>query len=676
LALGLAVTTGCLSFREHAPDGGSAGGGGSGGGGGAAGSAASDGSPPETSAESDAGDAPMDLGGDAGDAIGQVLPSLPPCSDDGWCWESPLPQGNDLNAVWGPGPGSAWTVGEAGTILYWTGARWAGTSSGTTQTLNGVWGTGPSDAWAVGNAGTLLHWNGSKWRAFSSPTTSDLKGVWSSSPDDTWVVGAGGSILHWDGQWAAESPPDGGFPLDLTKVWGSAASDVWFGGSDGVVRWKDHAWTGPFSFPDAGVHCTALGGSSVDNVIAAAADQAGKTIYIYRWTGSGWGRIYQTSGPPMVSVSVLATNAITVAGANLIISFDGVSWKTQFSTGIDLRATWLGASGEGWVVGKSGEVIHSDGTAWTEPAVDRHTTLTDIWANASTSNTTASDGGADAGDGGSASVDAGDGGMGDGPPVRTGPAVWVSGFDPAAAAGHGGTVWRRQQGAWDVIPIGTTGPLWSIWSADGVSLWAAGDALLNGDASGAPWTIAGPAAPYRRVRGLSPTSVWSVEKSVHFSNRMIPWTQDGSQLWGLLVFGDYDVWTSSASGGVFHWSADPTLQWRATPATTPPHALYALAGVSTKDVWAVGDAGAIRHWNGSQWSDVPSGTMQPLHGVWAKSTNEAWAVGGGGTILKWDGTHWTASASGTNRALNGIVADASGTLFVVGEQATILRRSP
>ena len=236
-------------------------------------------------------------------------------------------------------------------------------------------------------------------------------------------------------------------------------------------------------------------------------------------------------------------------------------------------------------------------------------------------------------------------------------------------------MWRGQGGAWDVLSIGTVGPLWSVWTPDGNSLWAGGDALISGDTSGAPWNASAPAT-YRRVRGSSSASFWSVEKAVHFSNRMAPWPQDGSQLWGLLVFGDYDVWVSAASGAIFHWSAEPNLQWRTIPPPSPAHALYALAGLTTKDVWAVGDAGAIRHWNGAQWSDVASGTTQPLRGIWVKSANEAWTVGGAGTILKWDGMHWATSASGTKRSLYGVVGDASGNIFAVGEQATILRRSP
>jgi hypothetical protein len=176
------------------------------------------------------------------------------------------------------------------------------------------------------------------------------------------------------------------------------------------------------------------------------------------------------------------------------------------------------------------------------------------------------------------------------------------------------------------------------------------------------------------VRGSSATSIWSVENTVHFSNRMMPWTQDGTQIWGLTVFSDYDVWASASSGRTFHWTTNPVPHWAQDPPAA--HALYAIGGVSTADLWAVGDVGVTRHWDQTQWTDVPSNTMQPLRSVWARTSHDVWAVGGAGTILHWDGAHWSPSPSGTTRLLYAVVGDAAGNVWAVGEQSTILHRSP
>ena len=46
------------------------------------------------------------------------------CGSDGWCWDTPWPQGNSLRAVWGSGPNTVFAVGSEGTILRFDGERW------------------------------------------------------------------------------------------------------------------------------------------------------------------------------------------------------------------------------------------------------------------------------------------------------------------------------------------------------------------------------------------------------------------------------------------------------------------------------------------------------------------------------------------------------------------------
>ena len=671
--MGLSFVTGCPSFRAHAPsDGGS------------------DASTPDTATTDVAaeGDGPVDAGdervadADATVEGGQVISAGPVCSSDRWCWESPLPQGNDLSAVWGVAPDAVWTVGDVGSILYWNGTRWGATPSGTTARLNGVWGTGANDVWAVGDAGTIVRWTGESWATFSSPTTADLHAVWASGPQDAWAVGAQSSILHWTGQWIAQSDSAGIFPANVTMVWGASSDDVWFAGPTGIIRRKGQSFAAVGSFPDVGVHVTAIGGSGSGTVIATGADAAGQNLYVYLWSESDgtWGRIYETAGPPVTALAVSSASAIWAAGSNLILAFNGTAWKSQFTDGIGLDGMWMSSGGDGWAVGMGGQTVRFDGTTWTGPSAPRVSTLTDVWATtpapASNMDGGATDG--DAREAGPADASApGDGGPSDGGLIDLGgPSLWVSGFNPRAAAHHGGLVWRGQADVWEPVVVGDVAPLWSVWSLDGSRLWAVGETLLQGDVSGVPWTSTGAVAPYRKVRGSFASSTWSVESTVHFSNRTAPWTEDGSQLWGLDVFDDYDVWATADSGRIFHWTSSPTPHWVTQDPATPPHALYAIGGASTNDMWAVGDAGAIRHWTNAQWIDVASGTTQPLRGVWARSSKEVWAVGGAGTVLRWDGASWSPSVSGTERLLYAVTGDAAGNVWAVGEQSTIIHRSP
>src|SRR4051812_39690352 len=70
------------------------------------------------------------------------------CTDDGWCWANPLPQGNGLYAVYASSATNVWTGGMFGTILHWEGTKWSAVSSGTTKNLRAMFGFGPSDIWA------------------------------------------------------------------------------------------------------------------------------------------------------------------------------------------------------------------------------------------------------------------------------------------------------------------------------------------------------------------------------------------------------------------------------------------------------------------------------------------------------------------------------------------------
>src|SRR6185312_15401553 len=80
-----------------------------------------------------------DAGTDGGGSGSGLFPGDPPreglCSTGGWCWQNPLPQGNDLADVW-VGGGRVYMVGSAGTILTIDNTgHWAAEPSGTREIL-------------------------------------------------------------------------------------------------------------------------------------------------------------------------------------------------------------------------------------------------------------------------------------------------------------------------------------------------------------------------------------------------------------------------------------------------------------------------------------------------------------------------------------------------------------
>ena len=148
-----------------------------------------------------------------------------------WKWQNPLPQGNDLNDIWGSSADNVFAVGNGGTILHYDGSNWSGMSSGTSGYLYGVWGSSGDNVFAVGNGGTILHYDGSNWSAMTSGTIQGLNDVWGSSADDVFAVGWVGTILHYDGSnWSGMS--SGTTFEKLSAVCGSSEDNVFAVGSD------------------------------------------------------------------------------------------------------------------------------------------------------------------------------------------------------------------------------------------------------------------------------------------------------------------------------------------------------------------------------------------------------------------------------------------------------------
>ena len=58
----------------------------------------------------------------------------------------------------------------------------------------------------------------------------------------------------------------------------------------------------------------------------------------------------------------------------------------------------------------------------------------------------------------------------------------------------------------------------------------------------------------------------------------------------------------------------------------PQDDLFAAWGFGG-DVWAAGDRGTLLHRAGGSWAEVPSGTEEPLRGLWGAAASDLWAVG-------------------------------------------------
>jgi hypothetical protein len=321
------------------------------------------------------------------------------CIGNGWCWENPLPQGHDLNAIWGTAPDDVWAVGDAGTILHWDGSRWTSWTSGPADILTGVWATAPDDVWAVATTtsgrpspprdGFVLHREEGAWSVVSAPLTTGLLDVWAARPDDAWVVGYGGLVAR--GGRAAWTVLRTGVPEEsVGRVWGSGPEDVWVaGGLAGVARWHGGAWTVPGdSPPDLARSITGCGPDDV-----WAADDRGR---VSRWNGAGWTAIPGGTEASLSDLWCVEPGDVWAVGAawdpahGTIRHWDGPSFTATEPEGVHdmLRGVWASSHDDVWVVGDYGAVLHGNHAGWTrEPAMPprRHfngvtgTASGDVW---------------------------------------------------------------------------------------------------------------------------------------------------------------------------------------------------------------------------------------------------------------------------------------------------------
>ncbi|HMR79636.1 MAG TPA: hypothetical protein PKD61_31230, partial [Polyangiaceae bacterium] len=222
-------------------------------------------------------------GGNAG-AAGQT--SYDACSSDGWCWESPLPQGNHLYGAWASSENDIWVVGARGTALHFDGTGWQRSEVGTAEALRAVWGSGPNDVWAVGDEATVVHFDGSVWSTVDvggpeAGAPKDFFGIYGRAQDNFLVVGEGGVILHYTGSWNTPTSPTAN---SLRSVWVAEDGQAWAVGDYGA---RVHFDGTDFKLQPAYTpinHLRAVHGSGPDNVMVAG--QWGFTVHFdgTKWT--------------------------------------------------------------------------------------------------------------------------------------------------------------------------------------------------------------------------------------------------------------------------------------------------------------------------------------------------------------------------------------------------------
>ena len=186
------------------------------------------------------------------------------CEPDQWCWQSPLPQGNALRAVYAVSATEAWAVGERGTIVRYADGRWTPVASPTTVTLRTIWGSGPNDVWAIGSTSgvttpsVLVRWDGVRWSLVTHGGLPTLTAIDGSGAANVWLLSMNNTntlLQRWNGAAFSPAPalPTGAFARSLcvrsaTEVWATASTSSG-GFATALYRWDGAAWALSYRAP-------------------------------------------------------------------------------------------------------------------------------------------------------------------------------------------------------------------------------------------------------------------------------------------------------------------------------------------------------------------------------------------------------------------------------------------
>lgn len=621
--------------------------------------------------------ADMSANSDGGGDMASVLPQLPGCSKDQWCWLSPQPQGNLLRSVWGASGSDVWAVGDDGTTLHNTGQGWQPIVSPTRNSLYAIWGTAANNIFAVGDRATILRYDGSKWTQLSlSPTdaagVSGLYSIWGSGASDVWFVGASGVAIRWDG--TKLTKVNTADKTVLRAIWGTGPTSVYVASAVAtgiqVQKWNGSSWAVSGPIINTTSQPTAMWGTADNNYFITTAGSdiwrsdgamftrvnpsdryavnglwgVGGEIYavgdvkftdtvnkdatlrqgiFMRWNGTTFMPIANAPQVAMYGIwGSSPTDMIAVGASGTVIRYNGAAFSSSNTlaeplTGVNGPITGIRGTGNSDLVavGDWGTTMRWNGSNWTSVANDTHLRFRDL-SGTDTSMFAAA--------------------LQDNP-MATEPRIF-----------------RWTGSAWMTETIPTTKDMRAVW-ADATQAFAVGvsDTIIR--RSGGTWTLA-------TVQNANQTTLRGV------------YAIDASNIW---VVGGGGSGASETNVAVYPpkvlFSANGTaFQPVAVPVTQ--RILRSVWGSAANDAWIVGDDGTLLRWDGNAWTAVASPSLFSLRKVWGTGKNDVWASGDGGTLMHFDGQTWSLQDTGTSLPITSIWGIGK-TVYATGFGGAVLRKT-
>ncbi|MCG3173991.1 MAG: hypothetical protein GMKNLPBB_02208 [Myxococcota bacterium] len=554
----------------------------------------------------------------------------PVCSEDGWCWSNPLPQGNTIHGLHAFAPDNILAVGEGGTTLRWDGRKWNWIKRMTREPLYAVWGSSPNNAWAVGASGTALRWNGVSWSEFTKISNEHHVRLWGTGPDDIWAVGetAGlaAAVRRWNGKEWLFNPPT--FLKGIIRgVWGSGKNSVYVSG-DGMALWNGNSWE-RVNLPATG-RLNAIWGANADDIWAV-----GENGFMVHYDGLRWNFVTPPIREDMKAITGTASNNIyAVSEKGSVLHYDGAAWKVIPSTGTSgWNALAIAGANDVWTAGPYGAMARGGLGGLRQ----FHVSAT--------------------------------------PNSLRG--VWAVTPNEVIAVGDRGTILRWDGREWKQETAAGSPGLYGAWGSAANNLWITGTDGYTSNWNGSAWkkVPTGSTAVIRSIWGKDAQNVWAVgDKGVLLTLKSGAWELDtqGDQPWYSILGNSKEVWVGGHQGASLYMDYRLPDQWYGSAAPIDKSTFYGIWPDNFGNVWAATTRGVYGRNATARW-EYRFGP-QRTNAVWSNGT-DVWGAGDFGFMSR-VGIQAGQPVSQDTACYHKItgLGGWDGVFWAVGEYGMVLRR--
>jgi hypothetical protein len=383
----------------------------------------------------------------------------------------------------------------------------------------------------------------------------------------------------------------------------------------------------------------------------------------------------------------------------------------------DLTGVWAESDSSAYACSETGDIMHFDGSEWTEMTSDYSGQLYGIWGLSDNDIYAVGNSGTILHyDGSSWSTMTT-------PVNRAIFSIWGTSADDIYAVGVTGLILHYDGSTWDSLETVTTGSLISVWGFGADTVVAVGENAKIAYFDGNEWQTMSTglgdesAADFVAVWGMSTDGVYAATvqgeiyqldiagghlilhrsgtEGIYGITGVVPDTFYFCGVGGILtrstaggdetqilprvsstrlraVWGesDFDVYAAGDDGQVL---AKSGTGWR-TMVQNEDNVILELWGFSGNAIFAAAGDKILR-FNGDFWSVSyhTDDTLANYVSVWGLTPWDVYAAGDYGMVLHYDGSRWQELSTGSDKNISAIRGTANGLVFTAGEDGVILK---